>query len=266
MLDPTDLIFRRIAILHLINIGDNMFAKIAKFFQEKRKQRFRKAIANKRAMKEDRWLGLVAMGEIKDPAFAVPALLARFEYNLDNSILDSREKEQAIASIMNFPAAEVLPIVRENLQKTEHIAWTLKLLLKVSDEEETRKSLFACLDFGDVAFDRATIDKNYDILCHLQDFDLQALDRRVEHFLHDNDERVRFAATELIIKQGAEHVPAVLEKFLLDDSAENTRIRQVVLDAFVEKRWAISNKRAFKKCEAAESVILNKNGTLQPIA
>lgn len=213
-------------------------------------------------MKDDRWLALVAMGEEEDTELAINALLARFEYNLDNAILDTREKELAIESIMQHPVDKALALVKTHLQRSANIAWTVKVLLKLTDEQDVFTTLYECLDFSDINFDRAKISKNYDILCMLQDFDLSALDRRFEQFLSDDDERVRFAAVELLIKQNAVHAAEVLERFLCDDSPENTRVRQIVLDAYIDKRWVVKNKRAFKQSGSKELANLQKNGVL----
>lgn len=239
-----------------------MIAKIINFFQKRRRERFRRTIRNGKAMKDDRWLALVAMGEEEDTELAINALLARFEYNLDNAILDSREKEQAIASIMNHPVDKAIALVKTHLRRTADIAWTVKVLLKLTDEKDVFTTLYDCLDFSDINFDRAKISKNYDILCMLQDSDLSGLDRRFEQLLGDDDERVRFATVELLIKQNAEHAAEVLEKFLFDDSAENTRIRQLVLDAYIDKRWKVKDKRAFKQSSSRELATLQKNGIL----
>ena len=243
----------------------SIFKKISVWWGERRKAKFCRSIRNPRAMKEDRWLALVALGEYDDPQFAVPALLARFEYNLDNGILDTREKEQALKSIMRYDEDAVLKITRQHLSRTDHIAWVTKILLQLGGEQEVASALFACLDFGDVAFDRAQVDKNYDILCHLHDFDVSNISRDITHFLKDNDERVRFAAAEILIKQRADYAPEELEKFISDDSAENTRLRQSVLAAFIANGWAIKHRHAFRKSSAANEAILGKNSKLKAI-
>lgn len=247
-------------------VAMGIFKQIIQWLGERRKAKYCRAAKNPRAMKEDRWLALTALGEYDDPQFAVPALLARFEYNLDNGILDTREKEQAMKSLMRYDKEVVLAIAREHLRRTDHIAWTAKILLQLGGEKEVASALLACLDFGDdVAFDRAKVDKNYDILCHLHDFDVADLSRDIVHFLDDNDERVRFATAEILIKQKADYAPELLEKFISDDSAENTRLRQSVLAAFIANSWEIKNRHAFRKSSAAQEATLGKNGKLKPI-
>ena len=243
----------------------SIFSKISNWLGERRKARYCRAAKNPRAMKEDRWLALTALGEYDDPHFAVPALLARFEYNLDNGILDTREKERVLDSIKRYGKDEVLVMARQHLQHTDHIAWTVKLLLQLGGEKAVATALLACLDFSDVAFDRAKIDKNYDVLCHLHDFDVSDLNRDIVHFVDDNDERVRFATAKIIIKQKADYAAEVLEKFISDDSAENTRLRQSVLAAFIANGWAIKKRHAFRKSSAAQEAILGKNGKLKAI-
>ena len=243
----------------------SVFKQISHWLGERRKARYCRAANNPRAMKEDRWLALTALGEYDDPQFAVPALLARFDYNLDNGILDTREKEQAMKSLMRYDKEAVLAIAREHLRRTDHIAWTAKILLQLGGEQEVARALLACLDFSDVACDRAKVDKNYDVLCHLHDFDVSDLSRDIVHFLDDNDERVRFSTAEILIEQKADYAAEVLEKFISDDSAENTRLRPSVLAAFIANGWVIKNRHAFRKSSAAQEAMLGKNGKLKAI-
>jgi hypothetical protein len=55
--------------------------------------------------------------------------------------------------------------------------------------------------------------------------------------LNTLDERVRFATVEVLLAQDSSEVAKELERFITDSSAENTRLHQVVVDAFVEKGW-----------------------------
>ena len=238
-----------------------IFTKVSDFFARRRMARFAKAARNRRAIKEDRWLALEALASY-EADFAVPSLLARFEFHLDNGILDAREKERAMTSLLTFPAEQVVPLVKQQLQTTEFIAWPCKILLKLTYEHEVVGALVEALDFSDIAFDRAKIDKNYDILCQLQDFTIGELDKNFAQFLQDSDERIRFAAAELLIKQEVTYAPEVLEEFVRDDSSENTRIKQIVIDAFIKHGWPITDKRNFKKSSVAKEVVLHKSGKL----
>ena len=143
------------------------------------------------------------------------------------------KKERCLDGIIKFKV-EALPIIQSHIQKTSRIAWPIKALNKLGSEDQVVEVLKSCLEFGDISFDQAKLDKNYDILCYLVDYQLGDYTEKVAKFLDDHDERIRFASAELLIEQNDPKIPEYLEKFLADTSAENTRIRQTVTEAMQE--------------------------------
>src|SRR5690606_16271037 len=157
-------------------------------------------IRNPKAIKETRWEGIDFFKHHPDPAVAVPPLLSRFEYSLEHGINDTREKEACMEGIIRF-GEPALPFVSEHLKKTTRIAWPIKILKALGKESQVIDILKESLNFGDIAFDQAQVDKNYDILCYLAEYQLGDFVDRLTHFLKDPDERVRYATCELLIDQ-----------------------------------------------------------------
>ena len=54
-----------------------------------------------------------------------------------------------------------------------------------------------------------------------------------------------------------------LEKYLDDNSSENTRIRNAVVEAFVKKPWKIANPEKFNGGLIAEGVFATKDGQVE---
>lgn len=230
---------------------------------EKKIERYAAVIRNPKAIKEDRSAAIDYFKNYGDPAVAVPSLLGRFDYSLEHGINDTREKEACMEGVVAFGSAAI-PFVREHLLVTSRIAWPIKILKALGDESEVVEILKSALNFGDVAFDQAIVDKNFDILCYLIDYKVPGFEEKLGHFLQDHDERVRFACTELLIEQGSERVAELLERFLADDSADNIRIRKSVVDAFVAKKWKLRNPSAFPEGRVVGSVVVDPaSGTLQ---
>lgn len=190
---------------------------------------------------------------------SLKALLKRFDFSDENSIVDGKEKEAALAGIIRRgPAA--LPIIQEYLQTKEHIAWPLKALLALSDEQTVVRALEDCLDLGPVDFEQNKVEKNYDILCHLMDYDTPCNEEKILHFLQARDERVRFAAAELLARQGSASVLPHFEPFIYDESAENRRIRATVLEAYLKRSWKLTDKQRFSKLDIPGYHINSKGG------
>lgn len=230
--------------------------------QEKRIGRNLAAIKNPKAIKEDRWGAIEYFEKLGNVTAAVPALLQRFEYSLEHGINDTREKEACLDAIKAYGQA-AMPLVREHLLSTNRIAWPIKTLKALGETAQVVEILKAALDFGDVAFDQARVDKNYDILCYLVEYKLPGFAAKLAHFLMDPDERVRFACVEVMIEQDDDAVPGLLERFLPDASAENTRIRQAVLEAFLSKGWNVLDRTPFPDGQVVGPVFLNKQNRLE---
>ncbi|NRA44627.1 MAG: hypothetical protein HRU09_06680 [Oligoflexales bacterium] len=214
--------------------------------QEKAIARNLKLIKNPKAIKEDRSAAIEYFCQAEEAEVAVPALLQRFDYSLEHGINDTREKESAMEGVIKFDKSAI-PFIEKHLHTSNRIAWPIKAFKKIASEEEIMKSLESCLDYGEVSFDQSKVDKNYDILCYMRDYPLaDAVCEKLFHFLNEHDERVRFAAAEVLLEQKESSIPEKLEPFLLDESAENTRIRQTVIAGFAKNQWAVPHKDKFK--------------------
>ena len=198
----------------------------------------------------------------EEPEIATRNLLKRFDFSDDNSIVDTKEKELALAGIIGFGEV-VVPVLCEYLREGQRIAWPLKALRSLTDSSRVSQELFATLDSEEMAFDIHKVEKSYDILCHLADYEFAGEDKEVQkvaHFLRAKDERVRLAAAELFTLQlikndcvemkGSKKVPRYLgyiEPFVYDESAENTRIRSTVLEAYVHNQWLLRDKDRYNR-------------------
>ena len=221
-----------------------------------------KTVQNPKAIREERWSAIEYLCSLSIPEDAVPALLERFEYSLEHGINDTREKERAMDGILKFNE-RALPFVAEKLRKSTRIAWPIKMLKVLGSEDSVRDSLKEALNFDDVAFDQAAVDKNFDILCYLRDYKLGDFTPRLQRFIVDPDERVRFAASEALIEQEEAVVKPLLEPFLLDNSAENRRIRQVVVDCYVKNKWKLADPSSFQEGLAYDGFVVKKGSLLK---
>ena len=220
-----------------------------------------KLVKNAKAIKEDRWAALEFLASLKDAEKTVLPLLERFEYSLEHGILDTREKELALQGIVDC-GIEAIPSVKTHLKKTTKIAWPIKVIVKLGREQEVAEALKSALNFDDVAFDQLAVNKNYDILCYLRDYDLADFTDKIGHFLQDADERVRFASVEVLIEQKNDLIPGMLEPYLIDDTPENRRIKQSIVQAFVANQWQIKNKESFIDGKVADGFFLQQDGRL----
>ncbi len=230
--------------------------------RERQSEKNLKYLKNPKAIKEDRQGAIEYFASLDDTEVAVPALLQRFEYSLEHGINDSREKEKCLDGIIRH-GEKAIPFITTHLQVTNRIAWPIKALAKVSQESQLVDSLKSCLNFGDISFDQAKIDKNFDILCYLRDFQLPGLLDKIAGFLQVPDERLRFAGCEVILEQDDPKVPSMIEPFLADSSSENTRLRQLAVEAFVTKGWPLSKPEQFPNGIVMNRIRVAASGRLE---
>ncbi len=193
---------------------------------------------NRKAIKEDRQGAIDFFADLEDAEKAVPVLLDRFEYSLDHGINDSREKESQHEGHHATRRKDAWSS-KNRLRQTTKIAWPMKILESSGvDRNEIADALISCLDTKDVSFDQNAVDKNYDILCYLIDYEIGDRARLILPFLKDPDERVRFASLEVLLAQkpGLTDLSSLLEHFLLDDSPENRRLRALVERCLYRKK------------------------------
>ena len=241
-----------------------LFSKFKDFREkqsEKKITKYRAVIRNPKAIKETRWEAIEYMKAMSEPEIAVPALIQRFEFSLEHGINDTREKEACMDGIVRH-GETALTYVSDHLKSTTRIAWPIKILKALGKDSQVIDILKEALSFDDVAFDQAQVDKNYDILCYLADYQLGDFVDRVAHFLNDPDERVRFACAELLIDQDQQGISNLLEKFLADKSSENIRIHKTVIDAFAAKGWKVASPDAFENGVIADGVKVQSDGTV----
>ena len=220
-----------------------------------------KLITTIKAIKEDRWAAIELIASLEDVELSVHGLLSRFEFSLEHGINDTREKEFAMKGIVNH-GKKALPYLQSWIKESTRIAWPVKILKELGSDEEVAETLKSALNFEDVSFDQAAVDKNFDILCYLRDLPIGDYTEKVKHFLGDADERVRFACVEVLVEHGDEGMPVVLEPYLLDSTPENTRIRQSVVRAFVDKGWKVADPKKFDNGIIMSGVKVKQDGTV----
>ena len=228
---------------------------------EKKIHKNLKVLQNPKAIREDRVAAIEFFKALKDDQVAVPALLRRFEFSLEHGINDTREKESAMEGIVDR-GDQVVQLVTQHLKQTTKIAWPIKVLESLVDKSMLGKCLFECLDFGEISLNQDKVDKNYDLLCYLREFELES-PTELFVFMSAHDERLRFAASEALLTQRHEEIPRKLEPFLSDMSAENTRIRQTVTEAFVKNRWTVSDPGKLANMGLNEGLFINSENQLE---
>ncbi len=242
-----------------------LFGKLKNMRGQRQQKRMDKAVmqvGSSRTIKEERMDAITHLARMDETEVAVPALLSRFNFSLEHGIQDEREKAAAMEGILNHKEA-ALPIVTNHLKNSDKIAWPVKILQKITTEDKIVEALKEALIFEDTSFDMGHTDKNYDVLCYLRDYKLPGFHAKLGHFLNDPDERVRFAAIEVLVEQDEPQIALLLERFIADDSPDNIRIREKVIRCFLDRGWKLKNTEPYLDGFVIPGVKVNKQGELK---
>src|SRR5580658_7485214 len=120
----------------------------------------------KRAQNYDRQEAIQALAEMAT-AEAVEVLLKRFTFHIDPSITDQEEKESAFRGILRAEKNAIEP-VRAFAGKAESLAWPMKILKELVDDQEYTEELLRWLARWDTEYAKF-VDPKVQILTALEE-------------------------------------------------------------------------------------------------
>ncbi len=213
---------------------------------------------DKRAQNYDRQEAIATLAEM-GTAEAAAALLKRFTFKIDPSITDQEEKDGAYNGVLNAGAAAVEP-VRAFAAKAESLAWPMKILKELLDENAYVEELILWLSRWDIEYSKF-IDPKLSILSALAEHRHEKIMTATLPFLEDVNEEARFLAVGAVLAQGdpAAIVP-VLDALLVEESF---RVKNKIVDGVLARAWAVPEDRrdAVRKALPA-GYTANAEGTL----
>ena len=189
---------------------------------------------DKRAQNYDRQEAIAALADMKT-AEAVAALMKRFTFVIDPSITDQEEKDAAFQGVLAAGEEAVVP-VRNFAAKAESLAWPMKILKEVVDEETYVKELVDWLDRWDTEYAKF-IDPKIQLLVALEEHKNPLIREAVEPFLEDVNETARFHAVATTFAQDDPESIGPLLAALLEE--ESFRVKNKIADGFILRSWIV---------------------------
>ncbi len=172
---------------------------------------------------------------------ALFVLLKRYDVTIQSESMDRFEKELIHDLLVEKGARAIPPIVRY-LQTSDAVTWPIQALRKITTDE---KVVEAVLEVLDAEFDKDTFkpDKKARMLELLRDHDDERIAPVVVKGLKDFDETIRFGAVDCLLAQGDEVAREPLLALLTDEEEESQRIKQRIIEGFVETGWTVKGFR-----------------------
>jgi len=197
-------------------------------------------VGNKRSQAQDRWDSIKALRKAGG-VLAAEALLPRFDYKVDPSISDREEKDYVVECLVHIGDTG-LPAVRAFLHSSDSIAWPLRVLTQLLDEQGVVSELLALAADMSAEYERFP-EKKIQVLAELEERRDPRIAAAAVPFLRDRNETTRYHAAGALLRQAnaAEFLDAVVDAFLDEESA---RIRATALDRLAEASLPVGERQA----------------------
>jgi len=169
---------------------------------------------------------------------AYVGLLRRFTIAASKSIEDEEEKGWVYRRMCAL-GPDVLPALKEFSLRYDNIAWALRILEEVANEEQEWALLEALLEANPPEYARDPA-KKLQILTHVFDIDDPRVAGILARFLADPDEGVRFFAADALVNVGEESCVDPLVRHLLANTEDSLRVKTRVQDGLAEHAWDLA--------------------------
>ncbi|MBN1773132.1 MAG: hypothetical protein JXB32_17835 [Deltaproteobacteria bacterium] len=217
-----------------------------------------KKLLNKYLQPEERW-GAVQAVLADHSETATAALLQRFTIYVEPSAVDNEEKEY-IADALASRGEAILPQVKEALRAQESISWLVRIASRILPRDGLRDLLIELLGELDTEYERNP-ERKIQLIMALADFPDDAAATAVARFLEDVNETARFQAVSTVFGCRSEATREPLIKLFLED--ESMRIKNAVLDGFVETGWPVTGHRGDVEKALPKGYVLDRAGVIR---
>lgn len=178
---------------------------------------------------------------------AIAGLMRRFTINASKSIEDEEEKSWVYNRLTGLDKDIVLPAAKEFCLAHDNIAWVLRIVEELANEQQEWDILDALLAKHPPGYERDPA-KKMQLLTHLADIDNPRVQQILASYLDDPDESVRFQVVESLLGnvEGEAVDPGVLEALvarLTHKDEDSLRLRTRILTGLARLKWDISAHR-----------------------
>jgi HEAT repeat protein len=203
--------------------------------------RLARVVSNKMSQNYDRQEAIDQLSELAN-AEGARALLRRFDFSMEPSIVDQDEKEAAARGIAAAGIAALEPI-HAYCARAESLTWALKVLRQIVPPDQIVSELLTLLDQFDTEYLRNPEPK-IQLIALLGEYKTDEVREAVEPFLGDVNEGVRFHACGTIFAMGGAESAEPLIDALGEE--ESLRVKNRIARGLEQAGWVLSDELAEK--------------------
>lgn len=209
---------------------------------ERQVERNEKRLMNKWQPSPERKRAIDVLYEIGTEA-AVEALLKRFTYATEGSIVDEDEKSMVYERLLALHQVSVEPLKRF-INKEEAVYWPLKALVRAADEGTAVGTLLGAIRAIPESYG-SDLKRKEQLVSNLREFQRDDVFEALVECLSDSAEQIRFLAVDgLLVFPEERAMPHLVER--LADPEETARVKMQILEMLVENKWKIDKKEKSK--------------------
>lgn len=203
-----------------------------------RLEKYIRKVENKYTQSAERYHAmqqLLEMGTVP----ALVGLLRRFNISSSKSIEDEEEKGWVYRRLTGLEPSLVLPATKAFCLAHDNIAWALRIIEDLADEDQEWDILNALLAQHPPGYERDP-SKKLQMLTHVAEIDDPRVPEILCGYVEDADENIRFFSIEALLDIGDERAIPALLKRLANPEEDSLRLRTAILNGFARQKWDLS--------------------------
>jgi hypothetical protein len=222
--------------------------------------RLQKKLMNKYVNTVERKRVIQLLGNIGSQE-AVTALLGRFTYVTDGSIVDEDEKTLVYEMVRGM-GEDALPALTAFIRTEAAVYWPLRALTEIAGEEKAVDVVLETLDGIRDRFSQS-MERMNSLVSSLRDYPQPRVMKRLIDLAQDETEEIRFLAVDglSMFDKEQEAVDAIVQRLLVDD--ETTRVKTYVMDMLLERKWKVKRFKKELAGKIPESYFVDDTGVVQ---
>ncbi|MGB1276435.1 MAG: HEAT repeat domain-containing protein [Nannocystaceae bacterium] len=203
-----------------------------------RLEKYIRKVENKYTQSAERYHAMTQLIELGTTP-ALVGLLRRFNISSSKSIEDEEEKGWVYRRLSGMDASVVLPATKQFCLAHENIAWALRIVEDLANEDQEWDILNALLAQHPPGYERNPA-KKLQMLTHLAEIDDPRVPEILSGYVDDADESIRFFSVEALLDIGEPSaIPSLVSR--LDNQEEDSlRLRTAILNGFARQQWDLS--------------------------
>jgi hypothetical protein len=217
--------------------------------------RLARVVSNKMSQNYDRQEAIDQLGAMASVESA-RALLRRFDFSMEPSIVDQDEKEAAARGIAAAGMAALEPI-HAYCARAESLTWPLKVLRQIVPADQIVTELLTLLDQFDTEYMRNPEPK-IQLITLLGEYRTEEVREAVEPFLGDVNESVRFHASGTLFSLGNPESAEPLIAALAEE--ESLRVKNRIARGLEQAGWVLPEALAQRAGEALPPGYIVRDG------